>query len=377
VAVLTGALVAGKLLVGKKVAGGAVLGGAALKGGAAAKGGVAAKAGGTALVGGSLLNGAGSVISAGANVASGGISAAASVAKFGLKAATVCVGLIGGAIKCGMWLNEKRKAKKKAKKEEKEKEELMRKGVVPNYAHQSHYGPPNPNAKQQGKPSPDSSSKSNNSPNAPAQTTKGNDGSPGLSTVFDKRSTEERRQAGGYVEGDKQIPESKPLTTETDKTKKTTTQETYDSLVKKPAEPVDKPQGKPAPSPEGKIVPAVSSPQTSYKGLSSTSNQSLNHDMDAVKAEVAADKQAQDDKTYQHHKQALVDKCDNDLRRIKGEYQTQKASYKKSQTGLRSYLPGSGKIAEAGMESLAKQFEARKKKLETDIAELDKKYGKA
>ena len=295
-AIITGALIGKKLIGTKLLAGGAVVAGG--------------------------VNVATNVVGTAATVVGSGVSAAMSVGKFALKAASVCVGLVGGAIKCAAYLNERRKAKKKANAEEKKQEEMMRRGIVPNYAYQSHYAPPTPTAPQ---------------PEEPPK--KGDDGSSELSTVFDKRSAEERRQEGGYIEGET------------------------------PAAPPDK-----------KIVPDIAPPSTPYKGLSTQgqtpARQSLPHNMEEVKAEVAADRQAHEDKVYQHHRQSLIDKCENDLLRIKEEYKKHKASYKASQKGVRGYLPGSGKIAEASMEYCSKQFNERQDKLERDLAELANKHGR-
>ena len=311
-ALLTGLLIKGGLVGAKKAGAGAAV----------------AKGGGIAAIGGMLMNGAGTA----ATVASSGVSAAASVAKLGVSVATACVGLVGGAVKCCIYLNDRRKAKKKAKKEEKEKEEMMKKGIIPNYAYQSHYGAPNPNAPQPPHPqeiSPPQQPK----PKEEKKTTAGN---PSISTVFDKRSDEERRKDGGYVEADNQPPPPKPPKEE----KKKSTMETYNEMTRKPKK------------------------------------ETLGHNMDKIKEEVRVDKQVQEDAIYKHHRQALIDNCNNDLTKIKAEYKVQKEAYKKSQQGLRGSIPGAGKMAEASMNSLAKKFEDRQEKLERDLAELDKKYGK-
>jgi len=311
-ALLTGLLIKGGILGAKKAGAGAAV----------------AKGGGIAAIGGMLMNGAGTA----ATVASSGVSAAASVAKLGVSVATACVGLVGGAVKCCIYLNDRRKAKKKAKKEEKEKEEMMKNGIIPNYAYQSHYGAPNPNAPQPQESPPQQP------PPQPKEEKKATSGNSSISTVFDKRSDEERRKDGGYVEADNQPPPPPPPKPAEEKKK--STMETYKEMTRKPKK------------------------------------ETLGHDMDKIKEEVKADKQVQEDAIYKHHRQALVDNCNNDLKKIKAEYKAQKEAYKKSQQGLRGSIPGAGKMAEASMNSLAKKFEDRQEKLERDLAELDKKYGK-
>jgi len=345
-----------KVAIGIKGLFGAKAASGAIAAGAAAKGGIAA-------IGGMLMKGVGTT----ATVASSGVSAAASVAKLGLKAAMISAGLIGGSIKCGLYLNERRKAKKKAKTEEREREEALKRGVVLNYAYQSHYGLPKPNAPQ-GQPPPQEVFTAQSLGKKPTEG-KNKEGSLGLSTVFDKRDDAERRKAGGYIEGD-QIPNESGKIKFEEKTKledKKSVKETYDSLTKRSVKSTTK------------TIDSETKPSTIYKELNTPSQtpikQSLGHDMEIIKAEVEVDKQAREDVIYKHHRQALIDKCNNDLEKIKADYQTAKAMYKWAEKNAITRFLHSHDQKEK-MEKLAKKFEDRQMKLEKALAELDVKHNK-
>ena len=388
-AIKKGIAAKGTIKGGTAIAGAAKTAGA-VGTGAAKKGGILATC---TSVGGMMMKGAGTaanVASGAASVASSGISAMASIAKLGLKAATVCVGLIGGGIKCINYLRERSKAKKKAKKEEKEKEEAMKKGVIPGFAYQSHYGSPNPNSpqnSQQGGQPSRKSDKKHEGKLVSDDKPKDSKGAlvPTTSTVFDKRTDEDRRREGSYVDGDIQVtPTNKPASDNTPAKKpidKKSTSATYKELTRKPSKPTSGRQGKDNPK---KPTPPVTKPNedsvsqaTTYKGLGSApKKETLTHDMSAIKKEVEDENKAEEERIYFHQRQALIDKCNNDLQKLKADYKVQKEAYKNSQKGVRKYVPGSGKLCEAQIEGIAAKFKTRQEKLEQDLAELDRKHGK-
>jgi len=98
--------------------------------------------------------------------------------------------------------------------------------------------------------------------------------------------------------------------------------------------------------------------------------------MEQIKREVVNEQKVRENRIYQYQRQALIDKCDNDLQKLKADYKVQKDAYKKSQQGLRKYIPGSGKLCEAQMEGINAKFIGRQERLERDLAELAIKHGK-
>ena len=305
-----------------------------------------------------------SLVSSAASIASTAVSLLGTVTKAAFKVVSVGAGIIGGTIKLAAHFlrkNRERREAAKLKKQEqtqkmyKEMMEIkkMKQGTVPGFAYQP-----------QSLPSRQSTGDIHSPQNKPvstqtkSQATKdSNKKDSMLSTVFDKRSDEERKKEGGYVEVVKE--ENKQESEIGGNLKiKTPTKTSIDLSLKRKSSNVNHSENQ---------KKEIKSGDYSKEKTTPSQRQSLEHNMQEVKADVKRE-------TYAKKREELIKKCNMDLKIIRAEYQEKKKAYARAKQGVRGSIPGSGKISELEMQNLADKFEKRQDRLEKDLILLEKKY---